>query len=43
VQLHGQLQQSVALSTEAEFIATSQEVKELLWLKCLLGEIRGKM
>ena len=35
-----QLQQSVAPSTmEAEFIADSEEAKELLWLKCLLGEL----
>jgi hypothetical protein len=34
-----QLQRSVALSaTEAEFIAASEAAKELLWLKCLLGE-----
>jgi hypothetical protein len=38
-----QLHQLVALSTEAEFIAASQGVKELLWLKCLLGELCGKM
>jgi hypothetical protein len=38
-----QLQRSVALSTEAEFFATSQGVKKLLWLKRLLGEIGGKM
>jgi len=33
----------VEMSTEAEFIAASQGVKELLWLKCLLGELCGKM
>jgi hypothetical protein len=33
----------VALSTEAEFIAASQGVKELLWLKGLFGEFGGKM
>jgi hypothetical protein len=38
-----QLQRSVALSaTEAEFIAASEGAKELLWLKCLLGELGGK-
>ena len=38
-----QLQRSVALSTtEADFIAASGRAKELLWLKCLLGELGGK-
>jgi len=33
----------VALSaTEAKFIAASEGAKELLWLKCLLGELGGK-
>jgi len=35
-----QLQQSVAPSTtEAELIAATEEAKELVWLKCLLGEL----
>ena len=38
-----QLQWSVALSTEAEFIAASKGAKELLWLKCLLGALGGNM
>jgi len=38
-----QLQRLVEMSTEAEFIAASQGVKQLLWLKCLLGELCGKM
>jgi len=37
-----QLLQLVTLSTEAEFIAASEGGKELLWLKCLLGELGGK-
>jgi hypothetical protein len=37
-----QLQWLVTLSTKAEFIAASERAKELLWLKCLLGELGGK-
>ena len=38
-----QLQWSMELSTtEAEFIAASEEAKELLWLKRLLDELGGK-
>ena len=37
-----QLQWLVAVSrTEAEFIAASEGAKELLWLKCLFGELGG--
>ena len=29
-------------ATKAEFIAASEGAKDLLWLKCLLGELGGK-
>jgi hypothetical protein len=31
------------MSTEAEFIATSEGAKQLLWLKGLHGELGGKV
>lgn len=37
------LQKVVALSTtEAEYIATTEAIKECMWLKGLLGELQGR-